>query len=134
MFIPQKFDAVVGDVTIRAKRSLYVDFTMPYTESGIVMVVPIFDTRAKNAWVFLKPLTWDLWLTTSCFFLFIGFVVWVLEHRINEDFRGPPSHQVGTSVWFSFSTMVFSQSNMSIPISLTLDYIKFKSPHLYTCY
>ncbi|KAL6213750.1 hypothetical protein ACLB2K_013194 [Fragaria x ananassa] len=45
-----KFDAVVGDVTIRAKRSLYVDFTMPYTESGIVMVVPIFDTRAKNAW------------------------------------------------------------------------------------
>ncbi|XP_004292140.1 PREDICTED: glutamate receptor 2.8-like [Fragaria vesca subsp. vesca] len=104
-----KFDAVVGDVTIRAMRSLYVDFTMPYTESGVVMVVPIFDTRAKNAWVFLKPLTWDLWLTTSCFFLFIGFVVWVLEHRINEDFRGPPSHQVGTSVWFSFSTMVFSQ-------------------------
>ncbi|BBG96633.1 glutamate receptor 2.8 [Prunus dulcis] len=28
-----------------------------------------------------------------------------LRHRINEDFRGTPSHQVGTSVWFSFSTM-----------------------------
>ncbi|PRQ24185.1 putative periplasmic binding protein-like I [Rosa chinensis] len=105
----QNYDAVVGDVTIRANRSLYVDFTMPYTESGIVMVVPIFDTRTNNAWVFLKPLTWDLWLTTSCFFVLIGFVVWVLEHRINEDFRGPPSHQIGTSVWFSFSTMVFSQ-------------------------
>ncbi|XP_062019357.1 glutamate receptor 2.7-like isoform X1 [Rosa rugosa] len=104
-----KFDAVVGDTTIRANRSLYVDFTMPYTESGVVMVVPIIDTTSKNAWVFLKPLTWDLWLTTFCFFLFTGFVVWVLEHRINEDFRGPPSHQFGTSVWFSFSTMVFSQ-------------------------
>ncbi|KAL6196320.1 hypothetical protein ACLB2K_031935 [Fragaria x ananassa] len=103
------FDAVVGDATIRANRTLFVDFAMPYTESGVVMVVPIIDSRIKNAWVFLKPLTWDLWMTTLCFFIFIGFVIWVLEHRINEDFRGPPSHQVGTSFWFSFSTMVFSQ-------------------------
>ncbi|CAB4294718.1 unnamed protein product [Prunus armeniaca] len=74
------FDAVVGDTTFRGNRSLYVDFTMPYTESGVVMVVPVIDMRNQNAWVFLKPLTWDLWLTTSCFFFFIGFVVWVLEH------------------------------------------------------
>ncbi|XP_024199279.1 glutamate receptor 2.8 [Rosa chinensis] len=102
------FDGVVGDATIRANRTLYVDFAMPYTESGVVMVVPIIDSRTKNAWVFLQPLTWNLWMTTLCFFIFIGFVIWVLEHRINEDFRGPPSHQVGTSFWFSFSTMVFS--------------------------
>ncbi|KAM7477597.1 hypothetical protein LguiA_025810 [Lonicera macranthoides] len=56
-----KFDVVVGDVTIRANRSLYVDFTMPFTESGIIMIVPVEDKKAKNAWVFLKPLTWDLW-------------------------------------------------------------------------
>ena len=105
---------MVGDTTIRANRSLYVDFSMPYTESGIVMVVPIVDTRSKNAWAFLKPLTWDLWLTISCYLVFIGFVVWVLEHRINDDFRGPPLHQVGTSIWFSFSTMVFAQSNYSL--------------------
>ncbi|KAK6237097.1 hypothetical protein SCA6_012434 [Theobroma cacao] len=99
------YDAVVGDTTIVANRSQYVDFTLPYTESGVSMFVPIRDNRRKNAWVFLKPLTWDLWLTSACFFLFIGFVVWVLEHRINEDFGGPPSHQAGTSFWFSFSTM-----------------------------
>ncbi|KAJ0030050.1 hypothetical protein Pint_12576 [Pistacia integerrima] len=103
-----KFDAVVGDTTIVGNRSRFVDFTLPYTESGVSMVVPIKDNNKKNAWVFLKPLTWDLWMTSTCFFLFIGFVIWVLEHRINEDFRGPPEHQVGTSFWFSFSTMVFS--------------------------
>ncbi|TXG62336.1 hypothetical protein EZV62_013699 [Acer yangbiense] len=102
------FDAVVGDITILANRSRNVDFTLPYTESGVSMIVPIKDKK-KNAWVFLKPLTWDLWMTSACFFAFIGFVVWVLEHRINEDFRGPIEHQVGTSFWFSFSTMVFSQ-------------------------
>ncbi|KAL6345473.1 hypothetical protein AAG906_017193 [Vitis piasezkii] len=105
----QKYDAVVGDTTIVANRSLYVDFTLPYTESGVSMIVPIIDKRSKNAWVFLKPLTWDLWVTSACFFVFIGFVIWVLEHRINEDFRGPRSNQVGTILWFSFSTMVFAQ-------------------------
>ncbi|XP_047325752.1 glutamate receptor 2.2-like [Impatiens glandulifera] len=104
-----KFDAVVGDTTIRANRSKYVDFTLPYTESGVSMIVPIKDNKGKNAWVFLKPLTWDLWLTSFCSFVFSGFVVWVLEHRINEDFRGPPSYQAGTILWFSFSTMVFAQ-------------------------
>ncbi|MED6111787.1 hypothetical protein PIB30_055569 [Stylosanthes scabra] len=103
-----KFDAVVGDTTITANRSNYVDFTLPYTESGVTMVVPIRDNRKKNAWAFLKPLTWDLWVTTFCTFVFIGFVVWVLEHRINSHFRGPPSYQIGTSLWFSFSTIVFS--------------------------
>ena len=104
---------MVGDTTIIANRSLYVDFTLPYTESGVSMIVPIIDKRSKNAWVFLKPLTWDLWVTSACFFVFIGFVIWVLEHRVNEDFRGPPSNQVGTILWFSFSAMVFAQSNFS---------------------
>ncbi|CAB4296542.1 unnamed protein product [Prunus armeniaca] len=36
-------------------------------------VVPVIDNRSKNAWAFLEPWTWDLWLTTSCFFIFIGF-------------------------------------------------------------
>ncbi|KAL9674860.1 hypothetical protein QQ045_003059 [Rhodiola kirilowii] len=102
------FDAVVGDVTIVANRSLYVDFTLPYTESGVSMIVPIKDHRNKNAWVFLKPLTWKLWFTSFCFFIFIGFVIWVLEHRTNKDFRGPPLHQIGMMFWFSFSTMVFA--------------------------
>nr|TKS00114.1 glutamate receptor 2.1-like [Populus alba] len=105
----KNFDAVVGDTTIVFNRSQYVDFTLPYTESGVSMIVPIVDNNSKNAWVFLRPLTWDLWVTSFCFFIFIGFVIWVLEHRINEDFRGPASHQAGTSIWFSFSTMVFAQ-------------------------
>ncbi|KAG6739151.1 hypothetical protein POTOM_056737 [Populus tomentosa] len=105
----KNFDAVVGDTTIVFNRSQYVDFTLPYTESGVSMIVPIVDNNSKNAWVFLRPLTWDLWVTSFCFFIFIGFVIWVLEHRINEDFRGPASHQAGTSFWFSFSTMVFAQ-------------------------
>ena len=93
---------------ILVNRSLYVGFTLPYTESGVSIIVPIIDNRSKNAWVCLKPLTWDLWVTSAYFFVFIGIVIWVLEHRINEDIRGPHSNQVGTILWFSLSTMVFA--------------------------
>ncbi|RWR75358.1 glutamate receptor 2.2-like protein isoform X1 [Cinnamomum micranthum f. kanehirae] len=103
----KKFDAVVGDVTIIANRSRYVDFTLPYVESGVAMVVSVKENRNK-AWIFLKPLCWDVWLTTGAAFVLTGVVVWTLEHRINEEFRGPLAHQVGVTLWFSFSTLVFA--------------------------
>ena len=118
---------MVGDTTIVANRSRYVDFTLPYAESGVSMIVPIRDSKRKNAWVFLKPLTWDLWVTCACFFAFIGFVVWVLEHRINVDFRGPPLYQAGTSFWFSFSTMFFAHRNNSFTRFTKLYYLLLTS-------
>lgn len=109
----QKYDAVVGDITIRANRSIYVDFTMPFTQSGVTMIVPIKEDQRKNLWVFLKPLNWDLWFTILTFFIFTGFVTWVLEHRVNNDFRGTPINQLGMVFWFTFSTMVFAHSKYS---------------------
>ncbi|KAL7159593.1 hypothetical protein ABFS83_01G038200 [Erythranthe nasuta] len=103
-----KYDAVAGDVTILGNRSQYVDFTLPYTESGVSMVVPIQDDKSKNSLAFLKPLTWRLWLTSFCSFIFIGFCIWTLEHRTNEEFYGTAWHQVGMIFWFPFSTMVFA--------------------------
>ncbi|XVF02024.1 hypothetical protein REPUB_Repub04eG0140600 [Reevesia pubescens] len=105
----QYFDAAVGDITILATRSRkYVDFTLPYMQSHVSMVVKIKDDERKNMWIFLKPLSWDLWLTTGAAFISTGLVVWILEHRINNEFRGPPQQQVGTVFWFSFSILVFA--------------------------
>lgn len=104
----QKYDAVVGDTTIVANRSLYVDFTLPYSESGVSMIVLTEDSERNNIWIFLKPLSPNLWLTTGAAFICTGFVIWVLEHRLNTEFRGPPQQQLGMIFWFSFSTLVFA--------------------------
>ncbi|GJM98776.1 hypothetical protein PR202_ga15813 [Eleusine coracana subsp. coracana] len=74
--------------------------------------------RSKRAWVFVKPLRYDLWLVSFAFLVFTGFAVWAWKHRINEEFRGPPSYQIGTLLYFGFSTLVFShreslKSNLS---------------------
>ncbi|XP_031105981.1 glutamate receptor 2.8-like [Ipomoea triloba] len=102
------FDAVVGDVTILSNRSKHVDFTLPFTESGVTIVVPVKQDDRKNAWIFLKPLKKELWGTTAAFFIFIGTVIWVLEHQVNKEFQGPRHKQVGMVFWFSFSTLVYA--------------------------
>ncbi|VAI32610.1 unnamed protein product [Triticum turgidum subsp. durum] len=113
------FDAAVADITMTANRSNYVDFTLPYAGTAIAMLVRVRDQRSnKRTWVFLKPLRYDLWFVSAAFFLFTGFVVWAIEHRANREFRGPASYQVGTLLYFGFSTLVFAhretlKSNLS---------------------
>ncbi|XP_026445671.1 glutamate receptor 2.9-like isoform X2 [Papaver somniferum] len=107
----QRFDAAVGDITITFDRSKRVDFTLPYNEGGVSMVVLAKQDMSKNAWIFLRPLEWKLWVTTGAFFLIIGAAIWILEHRVNREFRGGPhsAYQLGTMLSFSFSTLVFAQ-------------------------
>ncbi|CAO2814379.1 unnamed protein product [Amaranthus hypochondriacus] len=102
-----KFDAAVGDITIVTNRTRIVDFTQPFMESGLVVVAPLRKVKS-SAWAFLKPFTLEMWCVTGAFFLLVGAAVWILEHRINSEFRGPPSQQIITIFWFSFSTMFFS--------------------------
>ncbi|KAJ0098237.1 hypothetical protein Patl1_29291 [Pistacia atlantica] len=101
------YDAAVGDIAIITNRTRMVDFTQPYIESGLVVVAPVRKLNS-NAWAFLRPFPPGMWGVTAIFFLAVGAVVWILEHRENDDFRGPPRRQVVTVFWFSFSTMFFA--------------------------
>ncbi|KAL5573317.1 hypothetical protein UlMin_022914 [Ulmus minor] len=98
------FDAAVGDITIVKNRTTIVDFSQPYATTGLVIVAPV-SHQESNAWVFLKPFTWEMWTVTIASFFFVGIVIWVLEHRVNDDFRGPPKRQIVTMLLFSFSTL-----------------------------
>ncbi|TYJ27904.1 hypothetical protein E1A91_A07G221200v1 [Gossypium mustelinum] len=90
--ILQNYDAVVGDITIISRRFAYVDFTQPFTDLGIGVVVPKIN---NDIWIFLKHLCGDLWITAAAFFIFTGVVIWFIERPINEEFQGSPSKQIG---------------------------------------
>ncbi|XP_031106648.1 glutamate receptor 3.2-like [Ipomoea triloba] len=113
MITSNAFDAVVGDIAIVTNRTKIVDFTQPYIESGLVVVVPISKPKS-SAWAFLRPFTPLMWGVTAAFFLFVGAVVWILEHRTNDEFRGPPKQQFITILWFSFSTMFFAHRENTV--------------------
>ncbi|XP_029127565.1 glutamate receptor 3.6 isoform X2 [Cajanus cajan] len=108
-----EFDGAVGDIAITTERTRMVDFTQPYIESGLVVVAPV--KRAEtNALAFLAPFTPKMWCVTAIFFILVGAVVWILEHRVNDEFRGPPKKQLITVLWFSFSTMFFSHRENTV--------------------
>ena len=102
------FDAIVGDVTILANRSDKVEFTQPYAESGLSMIVPA--KSKESAWMFMKPFTKEMWLVTGAILIYTMFIVWFLEHHTNPEFKGPWKNQMGTALWFTFSSLYFAHS------------------------
>ncbi|KAK4485686.1 hypothetical protein RD792_008330 [Penstemon davidsonii] len=107
----QKYDAAVGDFTVTTKRLNYVDFTLPFAPGGITMIVKNED---KNIWFFLEPFQTSLWLTTMALFIFTGVVVWILEHRLNNAYRGPPAQHAGMIFYYPFMSVVYAQRDIIV--------------------
>ncbi|KAM3208313.1 hypothetical protein ACQJBY_063154 [Aegilops geniculata] len=106
------YDGAVGDVTITAERVNTTDFTMPYTQSGVSMLVRAADEPDKVIdWKFVKPLSRKLWFAIMAFFLYTGFVVWVIELPRNQEYQGSRLRQCSTALYFIFSTMTFSHGH-----------------------
>ncbi|CAK7350079.1 unnamed protein product [Dovyalis caffra] len=54
----KKFDAVAGDVEIVSSRYQYAEFTSPYTETGLVLIVPVRQKLHSN----LSRMSGVVWL------------------------------------------------------------------------
>lgn len=116
----QEFDGAVGDTTILANRSNYVDFALPYSETGVVFVVPVKDEREKGEWVFLKPLTKQLWCMIAAAFIYIGLVVWIFEYIADPTFRTQRfTEKISNVFYFSFSTLFFAHSKFILSHNLS---------------
>ncbi|CAL5408911.1 unnamed protein product [Camellia sinensis] len=104
------FDAAIGDITILANRSKYVEFTQPFIESRLTMIVTA-KPEAQKAWMFLRPFTKEMWVFTSVILFYTVFIVWLLERQSNPEFEGPWRNQLATALWFTYSSLFFTQSN-----------------------
>ena len=108
----QKYDMVVADTTIWAPRASYVDFTLPYSESGLVLVVK--NNKPLNMWIFIKPLRWDLWLAILLASLLMGSFIWKLEAAVarpNDDRRG-------IAFFVPFTGMAFQDRKLFSPSTI----------------
>ncbi|KAK9265615.1 hypothetical protein L1049_021499 [Liquidambar formosana] len=99
-------DAAIGDVSILFNRSKYVDFTQPYMESELALIVPV--KSKEKTWKFLEPFTMTMWVVTFAILIYTMFIVLVLEQGSNPAFRGSWKNQLGTSLWFTFSSLFFA--------------------------
>ncbi|KAF7072630.1 hypothetical protein CFC21_077733 [Triticum aestivum] len=98
----KKYDVAIGDITISHNRTSYVDFTLPYTESGVAMVVPAKSSRTNNAWIFVEPLSRGLWLRSIGLLFYTWLVLWILELlENNANITGEVLKNIGIMTFFS---------------------------------
>lgn len=95
-------------MTIIEERLQYVDFTVPYAESGLSMIVPA--ASEESARMFTKPFSWELWLVTGAITIYTMLVVWYLEREPNPEFHGNWKIQLSTALWFTVSSLFFAHS------------------------
>jgi ionotropic glutamate receptor len=126
-----KFDAVVGDVTITAKRAEQVQFTQPFLDSGLLAVVRLRNVDNINSgFAFLMPFSIGMWLLTLGFFTTGVLALYLLEYR-----RNSASRQFGSTVWTSFSTLITNQNDIKTVMGrIVFIAWLFVGGTLYSCY
>ncbi|KAK1416733.1 hypothetical protein QVD17_25849 [Tagetes erecta] len=101
----ERYDAIAGDVTIMSRRHEYVDFTQPYTESGLEMIVPVRSRLSNQPWLFMKPFTAQMWWLIAAITLYNGFIIWLIERAHCQYLRGSVINQIGIVIWLAFTTL-----------------------------
>ncbi|KAL8223702.1 hypothetical protein R6Q57_019177 [Mikania cordata] len=99
----EKYDAIAGDLTIIEDRLKLVNFTQPYTESGMEMIVPVRSGLSNQTWLFLKPFTPEMWWLIVVITTYNGFVIWLIERSHNTHLQGTIITQIGIILWLAFT-------------------------------
>ncbi|KAI3754592.1 hypothetical protein L1987_54379 [Smallanthus sonchifolius] len=106
-------EAVAGDVTIRASRTQYIDFTVPYMSSDVYMLVHAVHEWNQTLWTFLRPFTWRLWMTIVGACIYIGVAIAILEYRVgNPKFTAPIHKRIQMVIWFPISIFFFDEGRI----------------------
>ncbi|KAK7257182.1 hypothetical protein RIF29_30965 [Crotalaria pallida] len=114
----KNYDAVVGDVTLESTRYKYAAFTQPYTDPGVVMVVPVQSKAGNKAWLFMKPFTKLMWILIIIVIFYNGLAVWIIERNHCPELNGPILHQTTTVLWLAF-TPLFSMNGGKLHSNLS---------------
>jgi polar amino acid transport system substrate-binding protein len=112
------FDLAIGAVTATAARQRVVDFTQPFYSTGLAVAVPVDQSvwtsilRTIVSFGFFQAVLALLFLAVC-----IGILIWVLERKKNEHFKGGIKG-LGAGVWWSTIAMTRGGAAQNAPATL----------------
>ncbi|XP_051124404.1 glutamate receptor 2.6-like isoform X2 [Andrographis paniculata] len=110
----KSLDAAVGDTEIMADRYVYAEFSQPYIESGLVMVVPVNQVLKQSEFLGLNAFTEKMWIKLAAMSFSTGAVVWLSEYASgNDQFTNKSCLEILSSIfWLSVTIISLSQREL----------------------
>ena len=81
----KEVDGVVADLTITSDRLKLVDFTQPYIQSSLEMIVPLESEPNIHFWILLDPFSWGLWVSIVVMFVLTIISIFIVEYCGRSD-------------------------------------------------
>jgi polar amino acid transport system substrate-binding protein len=117
-------DVAVGALSITAEREKVIDFSQPFYESGLQIVVTPQESGIGSiiGSIFKNLITWKLviGLAVAILIMFlISHLVWLYEHRVNED-MWPKNYWagMGESFWWTLSIFLVGGADNKGPVGM----------------
>ncbi|XP_027060273.1 glutamate receptor ionotropic, kainate 2-like [Pocillopora damicornis] len=121
----QKKDLALAPITITAERELIIDFSKPFMDFGMSLIMRKPGEPPINIFAFLLPFTNNLWLSTIVVVLFITGMMCVMDYLSPFGYRArardsdeEPGNEFNllNSLWFATAS-VLQQGPDNTPLS-----------------
>lgn len=108
-------DIAISPLTINAQREQVVDFTVPFMQAGISIMMKRSNMRSMNLFSFLSPLSSEIWTSLVFAYLGVSIVLFLVsrfspcEWRIEETVMGTRvknPFSIGNSLFFALGTFM----------------------------
>lgn len=117
-------DVGVGALSVTSKREAIIDFSQPFYESGLqVLVAGGGGSFTDTLWQLMGNIfNWKLigmFLLLVLAMLIISHLVWMYEHKVNED-MWPRDYKQGIweSFWWTISTLLVGGADNKGPVGV----------------
>ncbi|KAK7098045.1 hypothetical protein V1264_004935 [Littorina saxatilis] len=121
-------DIAIAPLTITQERERVVDFTKPFMNTGISIMIKKPDRQKPGVFSFMEPLDTWVWLCIAMGFLAVSFVLFFVgrfspyEWQVSEEGGKEPSatntFTISNTLWFSLGALMQQGSDIS-PRSLS---------------
>ncbi|XP_022893647.1 glutamate receptor 2.9-like isoform X1 [Olea europaea var. sylvestris] len=102
----KRLDAAVGDTEIMADRYVYAEFSQPYIESGLVMVVTVKPGLKDKGFVVVDAFKKEMWIQMAAMSMSSAVAIWLTEYANNNpDIRGSFWQLISSMLWFCVTVL-----------------------------